>query len=116
MDLSGEFGFRYLFTDYIDDVSRGYVDPSKLSPEALALSYRGDEIDRNATEEVSARSTLVNVNGKDFITGHGYDVINSTTGIHDNIRGSKNDRDVYTMTTIRLTYILGKTFHKAKFR
>jgi hypothetical protein len=116
MDLSGEFGFRYLFTDYIDDISRNYVDHTKLSPEAQLLSYRGDEINPNATGEISARNTLVTINGKDFITGHGYDIINPTTGNHDNVRGSKNDRDVYTMTTIRLTYILGKTFHKAKFR
>ena len=26
LDFSFEFGFRYLFTDYIDDVSKNYVD------------------------------------------------------------------------------------------
>jgi hypothetical protein len=34
----------------------------------------------------------------------------------DNMRGSKNDRDIYMVTSIRLTYILGATFHRAKFR
>jgi len=33
-----------------------------------------------------------------------------------NIRGSKNDKDIFMVTTVRLTYILGKTFHRAKFR
>jgi hypothetical protein len=32
------------------------------------------------------------------------------------VRGNKNDRDIYMVTTIRLTYILGKNFHRAKFR
>jgi len=112
MDLSAEFGFRYLFTDYIDDVSRNYVNPDKLSPEAFALSYRADEINDPAiSEEVSSRYTFVTVNGQQFVVGHGYDDAG-----HQNVRGGKNDRDIYTMTTIRLTYILGKTFHKAKFR
>jgi hypothetical protein len=43
-DLSFEFGYRYLFTDYLDDVSKTYVSPEVLSvrkgPEAAALSYR----------------------------------------------------------------------------
>ena len=28
LDLSAELGFRYLFTDYIDDVSTSYIDPA----------------------------------------------------------------------------------------
>lgn len=117
MDLSGEFGFRYLFTDYIDDVSRNYVNPLKLSVEARGLSYRADEVDPTVSEAVQSRYVLVTdpTSGMQFVNGHGYDAINSE-GTHENVRGSKNDRDIYTMTTIRLTYILGKTFHKAKFR
>jgi hypothetical protein len=34
----------------------------------------------------------------------------------DNLRGNKSDKDLYMVTTLRLTYILGKTFHRAKFR
>jgi opacity protein-like surface antigen len=43
-----EMGLRVTFTDYIDDVSSGYVDPLLLLQErgdkAVELSYRGDEL------------------------------------------------------------------------
>jgi hypothetical protein len=43
-ELSYEFGYRWLFTDYLDDVSKTYVSLEALSlrkgPEAAALSYR----------------------------------------------------------------------------
>jgi opacity protein-like surface antigen len=41
-----EFGYRSTFTDYLDDVSKSYVDQSLLlnqkGPEAIALAYRGN--------------------------------------------------------------------------
>ena len=41
MNLAIEGGYRKTFTDYLDDVSTTYPDPSKLtSPEAIALSNR----------------------------------------------------------------------------
>lgn len=43
-----ELGLRYLFTDYLDDVSTNYADPSDLLAAkgqlAVDMSYRGDEI------------------------------------------------------------------------
>ena len=43
-----EFGFRKLFTDYLDDVSTSYADYNDLlaakGPVATEISYRGDEI------------------------------------------------------------------------
>jgi hypothetical protein len=43
-ELSFEFGYRYLFTDYLDDVSKTYVSQEVLSArkgsEAAALAYR----------------------------------------------------------------------------
>jgi hypothetical protein len=114
MDLSGEFGFRYLFTDYIDDVSANYVDLNLLSTDqARRLSYRSGEVDPSVSEKVAAilsnNSPNLSFDGKPIVNGYGQE--------HpENVRGNKNDRDIYTMTTIRLTYILGKTFHKAKFR
>jgi len=32
------------------------------------------------------------------------------------VRGNSSNKDIYMCTTIRATYILGKTFHRAKFR
>ncbi len=43
-----EFGFRKIFTDYLDDVSTSYADFNDLliakGPVATELAYRGDEI------------------------------------------------------------------------
>ena len=43
-----EVGLRKIFTDYLDDVSKNYVDPADLftarGPLAVDISYRGDEI------------------------------------------------------------------------
>ena len=43
-----ELGMRKLFTDYLDDVSKNYIDPNDLfaakGQQAVDLSYRGDEV------------------------------------------------------------------------
>jgi Domain of unknown function (DUF6089) len=107
MDLSAEFGFRYLFTDYIDDVSRNYVDLGVFGSNELAkaLSYRGNEIGPGNTTTYIGRDG----NSYDVIPGYGQE------SLHNN-RGNKDDKDIYTVTTIRLTYVMGTTFNRAKFR
>jgi hypothetical protein len=46
--LAWEVGMRKTFTDYLDDLSRSYVDQSTLlaerGPVAVELAYRGDEL------------------------------------------------------------------------
>jgi hypothetical protein len=104
MDLWADIGYRYTFTDYIDDVSQNYVGLEKLkSPLAQAMSYRTNEIPGMPLNPVTTPSGIVVEAGY----GHEYP---------DNFRGSKNDKDIYMVTSIRLTYILGASFHKAKFR
>ena len=50
MNLSFEGGYRFTFTDYLDDVSTSYRDASKFTdPIALALSDRRGEINSTAT-------------------------------------------------------------------
>ncbi len=48
VQLGFELGIRKLFTDYLDDVSKTYVDPADLraanGQRAVDLSYRGDEL------------------------------------------------------------------------
>ena len=48
MRIGLEFGYRKLFTDYLDDVSRNYVDEASLlsarGQTAVDLAWRGDEI------------------------------------------------------------------------
>jgi hypothetical protein len=114
LDLSAEFSFRYLFTDYIDDISGNYVDLSLLeSDQARRLSYRSGEVNPNASEKVG----LILSNTHPSLTFDGRPIVNGYGSEYpDNLRGNINDKDIYTMTTIRLTYIMGKTFHRAKFR
>ncbi len=108
MDFSAELAFRYLFTDYIDDVSRNYIDLDEFGNNELAraMSYR--------TNEAKGAPGPVGQGGADsggYVVWPGYGHEH-----HDSFRGNSNDKDVYMVTTFRLSYILGKTFHRAKFR
>lgn len=107
MDLWGDLGFRYTFTDYLDDVSQNYVDLGVFDNElARAMAYRTNEL---GTQSNPYTYTARNGNTYTVQAGYGHE--------HpDNLRGSKSDRDIYMVTSIRVTYILGATFHKAKFR
>lgn len=108
IDLWADIGFRYTFTDYIDDVSRNYVDLGALqSPLAQAMSYRTGELKLPS----STNTYHSERDGQDYTVEPGYGQEDS----HNN-RGSKNDKDVYMVTSIRLTYIVGATYHRAKFR
>lgn len=108
VDFSAELGFRYLFTDYIDDVSRNYVDLGVLDSElARALSYRSNEL----TIPDIARQPKTARNGVtyDVIEGYGHEY-------PTNIRGKAGNKDIFMVTTFRVSYIVGKTMHRAKFR
>jgi hypothetical protein len=118
MDLGVELGFRYLFTDYIDDVSNNYVDLGVFGNNELAkaLSYRSGELAEFAPS--SGNPNLQTYTGRDnqkytVLTGYGQEF--NQNG-NTNNRGNSGDLDTYMVTTFRLTYILGKTFHRAKFR
>jgi hypothetical protein len=115
IDIAVEFGFRYLFTDYIDDVSKDYVDLNKLDSElAKSMSYRSNEV-TPTTEPVSEiTSKRYDYGPYDVVAGFGHVNSGSSTSPY-NKRGD-SDKDIFTVTTVRVTYILGKTFHRAKFR
>ncbi len=102
-DLWADIGFRYTFTDYLDDVSSNYVDLNTLSTLGQAMAYRTNELAGYPTSG-GVPSELAGVNVQP-----GY-------GKAGDKRGSPNQNDIYMVTSIRLTYILGATFHKAKFR
>ncbi|MBX2913908.1 MAG: hypothetical protein KF856_01420 [Cyclobacteriaceae bacterium] len=110
MDLWADLGFRYTFTDYLDDVSRNYVDLGVFGTNNLAraMSYRSNEL---PASEIPTLVPYDARNGVSYSTIPGYGREHPA-----NMRGSKGDKDIYMVTTIRLTYILGATMHKAKFR
>ncbi|HEY3404559.1 MAG TPA: DUF6089 family protein [Ohtaekwangia sp.] len=108
LDISAEWGFRYLFTDYIDDVSQNYIDLGELDSElARAMSYRSNEVvDPSMLQLEPSRNGAPSYM---LLPGYGKE--------HpDNMRGNKDDKDIFMVTTVKVTYILGKTFHRAKFR
>jgi hypothetical protein len=111
MDVWADIGFRYTFTDYIDDVSRNYVDLGALNSNlSRAMSYRTTpEIIAKLNDPIMVTYTARNGQPYTVLAGYGQEY-------PTNNRGSKKDRDIYMVTSIKLTYILGATFHKAKFR
>jgi hypothetical protein len=108
MDFAVEIGFRYLFTDYIDDVSKNYVDLGVFGDDELAkaMSYRTNEV---VDQDLLVATVTRNGQSYNLLNGYGQEFV-------DNKRGNKNDKDVYMVTTFRLPYILGKNFNRAKFR
>ena len=72
---------------------------------AKAMSYRTNEVVSNPGY------TYVGRDGKSYTVVNGYG-----SEYPENLRGNSDNRDIYTVTTFRLSYIVGKTFHRAKFR
>ncbi|MEM7109219.1 MAG: DUF6089 family protein [Bacteroidota bacterium] len=113
-DISAEFGVRYTFTDYLDDVSANYVDRSLLS-EGLARELADRSFERTAAESSTERDfDLINSittldPSQEFYNGYG------SEGFSNN-RGNSDDNDVYFVSSIKLAYIIGATFRRAKFR
>lgn len=116
MDLALEFGFRYTFTDYLDDVSNIYVDLNTFgdNEKAKALSYRSNEIPSGVNTRVDEiiANRFTGYDGFTTVAGFGHVNNNGTS----NLRGQSDDRDIYMISTLRISYILGKNFNKAKFR
>ncbi len=120
MDLAFEVGVRYTFTDYLDDVSRNYVDLTLLDSDlARAMSYRSDEAvfaPTGAARDL-ANSNIAEIVNNRYAYPDGSTVVAGFGHEHpENIRGNRNDNDIYVVTSIRLTYILGSSFVRPKFR
>lgn len=107
-----EFGIRYLFTDYIDDVSTNYVGLDQFGDDDLArimsdrstvpLSSQGD------ARDISRLNRTANGNG--FFTIPGY-------GTQDQQRGGPDNNDMIFVTQLKVSYVLGsKTRRRAKYR
>ncbi|MFN8115209.1 MAG: DUF6089 family protein [Bacteroidia bacterium] len=93
-----ELNYRTTFTDYLDDVSGDYVDPSTLSPEGAALSNRTDEL------------TGLDPN---FAKNFGYDY---ERGVGQK-RGDKTHKDGYMTMSLSYSYVLrGKSsFYRGRY-
>ena len=123
LDISAEVGYRILFFDYIDDVSGNYVDLGALSsPLAKAMSDRSQELkaavsgkprdfEGTVLPNTSYYTYVSKYDGKSYTVLAGYGSEYPT-----NNRGGISDNDIYLVTSIRVTYIIGGTFRNAKFR
>jgi Domain of unknown function (DUF6089) len=109
-DIWADMSMRFTFTDYLDDVSRNYVDLNRINdPLTQSLSYRSNEIPNVG---LPTRSQDVNVNGQvssvSLVNGYGSE-------FKTNIRGNSKQNDLYTVTSIKVTYIITR-IGKAKHR
>jgi len=119
LDLWADIGFRYTFTDYLDDVSKNYVDLNSLQAKnkndnklAQAMAYRSNEVMGNPTAATSsAHDYPATEHSGEFYTWAGY----GSEG-KDNIRGHANNRDMYVVSSIKITYILKPSYFGSKRR
>jgi hypothetical protein len=86
-----EVGFRKSFTDYLDDVSTIYVDPSVLmanrGSKAVELAYRGDEVKDGSPVYPAAGTQRGNSGNKDWYYFAGFTL--SFTLLNGNFRPGK---------------------------
>ncbi|MEM9338236.1 MAG: DUF6089 family protein [Bacteroidota bacterium] len=107
-----EFGVRFLFTDYIDDVSTNYKAlDSFTDPLARILSDK-------STVPVSATGeprdlTILNINqGADGF----FRSIDIGSGLEGSIRGNPDNNDLVFVSQIKLTYLISRINRGSKFR
>jgi hypothetical protein len=123
LNIALEVGYRILFFDYIDDVSGNYVDLGALSsPLAKAMSDRSQEpvavvsgsqrdFENVIKPNTSYYSYTSKYDGQKYTVFAGYGSEYPT-----NNRGGSKENDIYWVTSIKVTYIIGGTFRNAKFR
>ncbi len=122
LDFEFEVGYRFLFTDYIDDVSELYVDLGALESElARAMSDRSNEdVAVNSGEirdraAIEATAHLAPYTSK--YNNQTYTVYGGRGQEHpSNNRGHSSGKDIYIVTSFKLTYIITGRFKKAKVR
>lgn len=113
-DAGVEFGVRYLFTDYLDDVSDKYVRSDRFTdPLARIMADRSAEpISISGIERIGVRIANVTLDGVDY-----YAAGDLGASLEDGTkRGSPDFNDLIFITSFKLTYILQRTKKSAKFR
>ena len=114
-DIEGEVSYRYLFTDYLDDVSGNYVDKGLLDSNlAKVMSDRSLEPTDVISGDPRAIYSAEGVLDRTLYTYTGAD---SETYVHlagygqpheSAIRGNRGDNDIFVTTTIRLVMMVSR--------
>jgi len=122
LDFEFEIGYRFLFTDYIDDVSGMYVDLGALDGNlAKAMSDRSREANAVVSGEGRNFEAIESIVRLTTYTSEfdntQYTVYGGYGQEHpDNNRGWANDKDIYIVTSFKVSYIISGSFQRAKFR
>ncbi len=134
-DLSFEISYHQTFSDYVDDVSTYYLNPEDFGtgPQAnlsRIMAYRSNELKNldAVNEDVRFRFRYTEDNDPIYSAHQWENPMEDPTASNyyqhfagygvahpENIRG-KDDKDVYLVTSISLTYILGTNLRNARFR
>jgi hypothetical protein len=122
-DFEFEVGYRYLFTDYIDDVSGMYVDLGSFGDNELAKAMSDRTHENIAVNSGKARDfeaigqATSNLTYTSEYDNRTYNVYAGYAHEHpDSNRGLSEDKDIYIVTSMRISYIITGSFKKAKFR
>jgi hypothetical protein len=101
MAITFEYGFRYTFTDYIDDVSGDYYNPALI---AAANGSKG-----NAAAYFSDPKIVVETDDGPYILGDGRPIVNEQ-------RGNPNSNDTYMFAVLALNYkFISRKTNRPKF-
>jgi hypothetical protein len=109
-DVGAEVGFRFTFTNYLDDVGGTYADPNDLSPEAQIMGNRtleavGARTGRDRTNAV--RQYLINY--QNFPNDPTLDPFAQPIQGYfqkGDVRSTNTRKDSYLLTNITVHYIL----------
>lgn len=115
-DLAFEVGWRFTFTDYLDDVSKEYNDPARLSALGRVMAFKSAYAaakspsmgtPRPITDAYGQPLLLTNGNGLTALSDYAGEYVDVDGGKQwksDELRGDKN-KDWYIITGFHLTYI-----------
>lgn len=105
-DIEFEFGYRFTFTDYLDDAKGTYVDPANLnSSDAIYFSNRSAQATDSYTGDKRDLNYIQNDLGYPVLTTpEGYSYVSSTSAGQN--RGTRFGLDGYFVAMVRIVYII----------
>lgn len=96
-----EMSWHTAFTDYLDDISTVYVDPSNLSPDAANLYNRNGEL--SASDAANAASWYYygyHEDNKEIVASNG-----GNLNLNENKRGDATNNDNYLLATFTYSHV-----------
>ena len=104
-----ELGYRFLFTDYLDDVSNNYVNLSRFDNDLSRIMSDRSVEPTNGFGSVNRNLDAINIAQQNIDGTSYYVAIDNGSGQDGSIRGNPKNNDVYFVTQIKLTYIIPPT-------